>query len=296
MTNSSGLSGAAPIWSQFMEFAVPYLTNGAPTPFNRPSGIVDKVVCTLSGTEPSNSCGNQYTEIFAFDQLPLPPGQDLVRRVKIDLWTGYQASDVCKGPSEEELVLNVTDKWAREWFDSGAGRDWLENHDLPLKPYYAPDRECSANDPQPIIEISLNDGEVITTLNLDIKGSAAADSGFKKWVLDYGQGASPSSWSVLSESNSPVKDGTLFSWNLSNVPNGPVTLRLTLIGDKTEVEERVTLNLSLPPTPTVSPFPDTAVPPTLIPTETPTQVIIIPTDTPVPSPTETATEFPTPTP
>ena len=293
MTNTSGLSGAAPIWSQFMEFAVPYLTNGAPTAFTRPAGIVDKVVCSLSGTEPSNSCGNQYTEIFAFDQPPLPPGQDLVRRVKIDLWTGYQASDVCKGPSEEELVLNVKDKWAREWFDTDVGRDWLENHDLPRKPYYAPDRECQAGDPQPIIEIDLTDGQVITTLNLEIKGSAAADVGFKKWVLEYGLGADPGSWSVLSESNSPVKNGTLFSWNLSPIPNGLVTVRLTLIGDKTEVEKRVTINLSLAPTPTLSPFPDTAVPPTLPPpTETPTQAVIIPTDTLGP-PTETPTEFPT---
>lgn len=295
MTNSSGLSGAAPIWSQFMEFAVPYLTNGAPTPFNRPANIVDKVVCRLSGTEPSNLCGNQYTEVFAFDQLPLPPGQDLVRRVKIDLWTGFQASDVCKGPSEEELVLNVTDKWAREWFDTGAGRDWLENHDLPLKPYYAPDRECSASDPQPIIEIGLTDGQVITALSLDIRGSAAADGGFKKWVLEYGLGASPSAWSILTESNNPVKDGILFTWDLSNIPNGPVTLRLTLIGDKTEVDERVTLNLSLPPTPTVSPLPDTPVPATSIPTETPTQIIIVPTDTSL-FPTETPTQLPTPIP
>ena len=295
MTNSSGLSGAAPIWSQFMEFAVPYLTNGAPTPFIRPAGIVDKVVCRLSGTEPSNSCGNQYTEVFAFDQPPLPPGQDLVRRMKIDLWTGYQASDACKGPSEDEIVLNVEDKWAREWFETGVGRAWLEDHDLPEKPYYAPDRECSANDPQPIIELDLDDGQVITTLNLDIKGSAAADDGFKKWILEYGQGAAPGSWSLLSESNSPVEDGKLFSWNLSTIPNGPVTLRLTLVGDKTEVEKRVTLNLNLPPTPTVSPPPDTAVPPTLPPTETPTQAIIVPTDTIVPS-TETPTESPTPTP
>lgn len=293
MTNSSGLSGAAPIWSQFMEFAVPYLTNGAPTPFNRPSGIVDTVVCRLSGTEPSNSCGSQYTEVFAFDQPPLPPGQDLVRRVKIDLWTGFQASDVCKGPSEEELVLNVTDKWAREWFDTDTGRSWLEDHGLPRKPYFAPDRECTASDPQPIIGINLDDGQVITTSNLEITGSAAADDGFKKWVLEYGQGADPGSWSLLSESNSPVENGTLFVWDLFNVPSGPVTLRLTLVGDKTEVDERVTLNLSLPPTPTVSPPPDTAIPPTLPPTETPTQAIIIPTDTPVPLPTETATQFPT---
>jgi hypothetical protein len=215
--------------------------------------------------------------------------------MKIDVWTGYQASDVCKGPSQEEVVLNVTDKWAREWFDTNAGRDWLENHDLPRKPYYAPDRECSANDPQPIIEIDLDDGQAITSATLDIKGSATAESGFKKWVLEYGQGADPGSWSPLTEINSPVKNGALFSWNLSNVPNGPVTLRLTLIGDKAEVEKRVTLNLSLP-TPTPPPVTQTDTPaPTLTPTEAPTQAVIIPTATSIP-PTETPTGVPASTP
>ncbi len=299
MVNSSGLSGAAPIWSQFMEFAVPYLTNGAPTPFNRPSGIVDKVVCRLSGTEPSNSCNNQYTEVFAFDQLPLPPGRDLARRVKIDLWTGLEASDACKGPTDDEMVLNVADKWAREWLDTGAGRDWLENNNLPAHPYYAPDRECSASDPQPIIEINLNDGETITSAILDIKGSATAENGFKKWILEYGQGVQPALWTVLSESNNPVKNDTLYSWNLSSVPNGIISLRLTLIGEKTEVEKRITLNLSLPiptvpsATPTDTLIPSTFTPP---PTETPTPEIIIPSDTPIPTetPTETPTEIPTP--
>ncbi len=288
MVNSSGLSGAAPIWAQFMEFAVPYLTNGSPTPFTRPSGIVDKVVCRLSGTEPSNSCGNQYTEVFAFDQPPLPPGKDLARHVKIDLWTGLEASDVCKGPSEDETVLNVTDKWAREWFQTDVGRDWLENHDLPRKPYYAPDRECRASDPQPVVEMSLSDGQVITTINLEIKGSATADEGFKKWILEYGQGADPSTWSTLIESNTPVKDGTLYSWNLTNIPNGVITLRLTLSGDKTDVEKRVSLNLSLPLPPTEVPT-ITAVP---LPTETATQIIVIPTDTPLPSETPTETFTP----
>lgn len=301
MINSTGLSGAAPIWAQFMEFAVPYLTNGAPTPFNRPAGIVDKIVCKLSGTEPSNLCGSQYTEVFAFDQLPLQPGFDLVRRIKIDLWTGYQASDVCKGPKEDVIVLNVSDKWARDWLETGAGRDWLENHDLPINPHYAPDKECSASDPQPIIEINLSDGEVITSTILDIKGSAAADSGFEKWVLDYGQGTDPASWSFLSESNTPVKDGTLYSWDLSNVPSGVITLRLTLIGDKAEVEKRITLNLSLPiptvptATPTIFIIPPTNTPEeqTAIPTEIPTET---PTEISTEIPTETPTEFPTPIP
>ena len=292
MVSSSGLSGAAPIWSQFMEFAVPYLTNGAPTPFTRPAGIVDTVVCSLSGTQPSSSCGNQYTEIFASDQPPLPPGKDLAHRVKIDLWTGLEASDACKGPTDEEMVLNVTDKWARDWLGTEDGRAWLEDRGLPRKPYWAPERECSASDPQPIIEIKLNDGEVITSALMEIKGSATADAGFKKWVLEYGLGAEPAAWILLNESDKPVKDGTLFSWDLSTVPNGIISLRLTLIGDKTEVEKRITLNLSLP-TPTVStptPTPtETLAPATFTPspTETPTLEIIIPSETPTETPIAT---------
>jgi hypothetical protein len=230
--------------------------------------------------------------VFAFDQPPLPPGKDLARRVKIDLWTGLEASDACKGPTDDVMVLNVTDQWAREWFGTEDGRFWLEDHGLPRKPYFAPDRECSADDPQPDIEINLNDGEVITSAMLDIKGSATADEGFEKWRLEYGLGAEPAAWIVLAESNNPVKNDRLHLWDLSTLPNGIISLRLTLVGDKTEVEKRILLNLSLPtptppsPTPTLS---ETPAPP--IPSETPTVEIIIPTDTPIPS--ETPTEIPT---
>ncbi len=282
MTGTSGLSGAAPIWSQFMEFAVPYLTNGAPAPFVRPGGIVDKIVCRLSGTEPSNFCRAQYTEIFAFDQPPFPPGQDLVRRIPIDLWTGYQASEACKGPSEDELVMNVTDKWAREWFTTREGRNWLESNDLPNEPIYAPERECRADDPQPVVEFNLNDGQVVTSASLDIKGTANADGGFKKWVLEYGQGEDPGSWTVMSEGNHAVENGTFHAWDLSGLPNGILTLRLTLIGDNAQVDTRIRINLNLP-TPTAPPATETPTPP---PTDTPTP-IIIPTDTPIPTNTPT---------
>jgi 1A family penicillin-binding protein len=289
MVSSSGLSGAAPVWSQFMEFAVPYLTNGAPTPFTRPPGIVDMVVCGLSGTQPSSSCGGQYTEVFASDQPPLPPSQDLVRKVKIDLWTGLEASKACEGPSEEEVVLNVTDKWARDWLGTEDGRAWLEDRGLPRKPYFAPERECRADDPQPLIEINLKDGEVVTDSTLEIKGSATADKGFKKWVLEYGLGAEPAAWTVLNESDKPVENSTLYSWNVSSLPNGVISLRLTLVGDKTEVDQLISFNLNLPTPTVVTPTPTETPPPTFTPTETPT--LAIPTETPTPS--ETPTETPT---
>jgi 1A family penicillin-binding protein len=286
MVGTSGVSGAAPIWSQFMEFAVPYLTNSSPTPFTRPPGIVDMVVCKLSGTQPSNWCSNQYTEIFASDQLPLPPGQDLARKLKIDLWTGLEASDTCEGPSEEQFVLNVTDKWARSWLGTADGRAWLEDRGLPDNPYFAPERECRADDPQPVIKLDLNDGEVISDSILDIKGSATADKGFKKWKLEYGVGADPASWTTLTESDKPVEDGQLYSWDLSSLPNGVVSLRLTLVGENAEVKKLVKLNVDLyaPVIPTVQ----LTVTPESTSTDLPTpEVIIPPTDTPIP------TEIPT---
>lgn len=293
MVNSSGLSGAAPVWSQFMEFAVPYLTNGAPTPFIRPDGITDKIVCRLSGTEPSAYCKDEYAEVFAFDQLPLPAGQDLARRIQIDLWTGYQSSEACKGPAHEELVLNVTDPWARKWLETNAGKAWLEDNGLPANPYYAPERECREGDPQPVLELELSDGQIISTPALEIKGTANASAGFKKWVLEFGLNENPSSWTLLAENSSPIIKGNFAAWDLSSLPNGVITVRLTLIGEKAEVDQRIRLNLSLPtPTPTRLPPTETATP-TETPTETPSPTLTpLPSDTPVVTPPEPSTATP----
>jgi 1A family penicillin-binding protein len=290
MVGTTGSSGAAPIWSQFMQFAVPHVSGGHPGWMARPEGIVDRVVCSLSGTEPSNWCkGGEQTEIFAFDQLPLLPGKDLIRRMNIDLWTGLQASEACKGPSEATLVLNVTDEWARQWLESGDGRRWLDSHDLPREPTYAPERECKADDPQPVIVLDLSDGQVISQPTLEIRGSAYAEEGFRRWRLEYGMGENPDSWSALAESNDPAENRTLHMWNLSGVPNGTVTLRLTLIGKEAEVDTTVRLTIGLP-TPTPSPAPVTDTPsPTPTDTETPTATATLPlTETPV----ETITPFP----
>ena len=259
MVNTTGLTGAAPIWSQFMQFAVPYLTNGVPTPFSRPQGIVDRVVCALSGTEPSNYCKQQINEVFAFDQLPLPAGQDLLRRTRVDVWTGLEASEACKDFVDDETVINVTDPWAREWLRGGDGRDWLDQQGLPRQPLFAPERECRADDPHPLINLAFSDGQAISSPALEVKGTADATALFSSWRLEYGLGDQPGNWGLLNQSNTPVRDGTLYLWDLSSVPNGIITLRLTVTGTNGEVQKFVRLNISLPVTPT----------PTLPPTETP---------------------------
>ncbi len=284
MVNTTGLSGAAPIWSQFMQSAVPYESGGKPTPFNRPAGIVDKVICAMSGTEPSNWCkGGQRTEVFAADQPPLPAGQDLRREVALDTWTGLEASSACNDSTDTQTVINVSDPWARKWFGTRDGRNWLDNNGFPSPPVYAPDRECSSNDPHPTLQLNVNEGDVISQPTLAIQGTANATGGFKSWRLEFGLGNNPGDWTLLAQSDQPANNSSMFNWDLSNLPNQTITLHLYVTGANGYAEKFIHFTVALPtPTPTLTPFPT--------PTDTP--VPIIPSDTP--APTNTPADTPTP--
>jgi penicillin-binding protein 1C len=294
MVNTTGLTGAAPIWSQFMQFAVPYVTNNAPTPFTIPPGIVEKVICVTSGTEPSDTCrGGQRSEFFASDQSPLPKSQDLLRRVTIDTWTDLIANDSCKDFVKNDMVMNVTDKWARQWLRTGDGRDWLDAHDFPRNPTFASNKDCSASDPHPVLDFqSPKNGDTITESTLPISGVIdVKNGGFTDWRLEYGNGNDPSDWTVLAQGNNSFpQPGLIYTWDLNTVQGNQVTLRLYLEnGQDGYAEKRVTLNLSLPtpvPPPTLTP---TAIPPTALPTDTSVPVVDTPTDTVTPFPSETPT-------
>jgi penicillin-binding protein 1C len=294
MVNTTGLTGAAPIWSAFMQYAVPIVSGGAPTPFSVPGGIVEKVICSVSGTEPSQSCrGGQRSEFFASDQPPLPASQDLFRRVNIDTWTGLIAGDACKDFVKDDMVMNVSDEWGRKWLRTGEGRDWLESHDMPRDPFFAPDRECSSTDPHPVLQFSnLSDGTAITTTPFPITGIIdVKNGGFTSWRLEYGIGQDPAEWTLLAQGQNAFPDSSLiYTWDLKDITTNQVTLRLYLSnGEENYAERRVVLSLSLPtPSPTFTPTPILS---TEIPTDTPTPTL--PAESPTPFPSETPIITPT---
>lgn len=297
MVNTSGLSGAAPIWSQFMETAVPYVSGGSLKPFSRPGGIVDKIVCAVSGTEPSNWCGEQRNEIFVADQPPLPAGKDLYRKTILDTWTGLEASDACKDFTEEQMVINTGgDPWAEKWLQTGAGKDWLDAHGFPREVFFAPQRECNNNDPQPTIEFKgWKDGDIITEHVVDIKAVINAPDGIKRWMLEYGLGDDPDQWTQIAEGRGAVENPTtLLNWDLQdqNVGGDTITLRISVTGEKGYADRKITLGLQLPtPTPTPTFTPTATSPP--LPTDTPTPTS---TSTTIPAPTNTPTATATPSP
>ena len=289
MVNTTGSTGAAPIWSQFMQYAAPIVSGGNLRGFTPPAGIMEKIICALSGPEPSPWCrGGERREEFASDQPPLPPSKDLFRKVNIDTWSGLEASAACgEDFVEEVMAIRVDDPWARKWLETAQGQNWLESNDMPRKPTFAPERACTADDPHPILEFSnLKDEQVITDSVMEILGTADATGGFKGWALDFAHSSDPGNWIQLIESRQPVKDGLLSVLDLGAVENGAIILRLRIAGpNDAYAEKTIQLLINLP------------IPPTLIPTFTPTftPTFLSPTDTPTETPTPTETSTPTPT-
>jgi membrane peptidoglycan carboxypeptidase len=305
MTNTTGSSGAAPIWSQFMQYAAPIVSGGNLRGFAPPAGIIEKVVCALSGTEPSQWCrGGQKLEYFASNQPPLPRSKDLFRKIKIDTWSGLEASPACGEEFAEEIMaIRVDDPWGRKWLETAQGRAWLESNDLPSNEVvFAPERECTADDPHPILEFSnFKDGDVIREAEVEIRGTADATGGFRGWALDYGHSEDPGTWYTVIESRQPVRNEVLATLDLSAVQNGVIYLRLRIEGPNgATAEKAIRLVVQLPNPPTE--IPPTEIPPTQVPTVTPTSTfasptIVPPSETPTATPTEIPpTETPSPTP
>lgn len=294
MNDVSGVTGAAPIWAEFMKVAAPKVAGGRVTPFSRPAGIIDKVICAVSGTEPSEWCPKQTTEIFAADQPPLPKEEDLWQKLEVDTWTGLRASEECGNFRKEVFALNVKDAEAIKWIKKDAeGKAWAEKMGFKKPIVFAPERACKTDDPRPKVEfLQPRNDDTITSPELDIYAIADATKNFKSYQLDYGLGAEPKEWETLLKSNEPSNGSDkIYHWDVSELPAGLVTLRLTIFSSQdTYAELKIRINLQVPtPTPTVSPTvtPSPTWTSTSLPSQTPT-----PSLTPAPS-TPTPTETPT---
>ncbi len=299
MIDTTGLTGAGPIWAEFMTYAINELTGGRPSPFVRPPGIVDRVVCSVSGTEPSEWCPEQRSEIFAADQPPKPKSEDLWQKVTVDTWTGLAVSDACQDYTDQKSAINVDDKWARQWLKNDPnGRKWAEDLGFSSPMFFAPDRACRADDPRPIITLTgISEGQTITTNPLRIRGMVTATENFDYYRIEWGRGATPLTWEVLVDNEATPQEtpDTLYEWDLEDLEPGVITLKIYVHSTEgTYAEKLINLNIQLPtPTPTSTPTQTMTPTPTSTPTMTPTE---IPTSTPTTVPTEASTPTGTPTP
>jgi len=97
-------------------------------------------------------------------------------------------------------------------------------------------------------------GETISG-TVDIEG-LAQDENFKDFILEYGEGASPLTWTIITTETTPVSNDTLTTWDTQGVPDGDYTLKLTvedLAGNISQDTVFVRVN-NLPPSITHDPI------------------------------------------
>ena len=267
MQNTTGLSGASPIWASFMTHAIPILTGGEPTPFQRPSGIVDKVICAISGAEPSQWCSQQRQEVFAADQPPLPASEDLWKEATLDTWTGLFATSVCSDYVEKKMAMNVTDGSAQRWLrKDDAGRNLASELGFDRPIFFVPDGECKSDSPRATLSIeNVKDGDSLTAEKIDLRIIASAAGAFQTWRLELAPGHDPgeNDWQTLYESNAQIPEPqNVYTWDLSKVPNGKYTLRLRMEnqdGGYAQKALKIEINYT-PPTETPTPITPTSTP------------------------------------
>jgi 1A family penicillin-binding protein len=111
MSTISGVSGAGPIWHQFMRTVL----RGQPEiEFERPDGLVQVEICSLSGLLPTPDCPYTRREWFIKGTEPTKP-DNIYRRVAIDAMTGLPATDATPIERRAERIFLDLPPQAREW-------------------------------------------------------------------------------------------------------------------------------------------------------------------------------------
>ena len=282
MQNVTGVTGAGPIWHEFMTVA----HQGLPvTPFVPPAGVRQFEVCTDTGTVPSDACPDRRTRWFAEDRPPLPKEKDLWQKLRVVRGTNELATEYTPADQIEERVFKV---YPQEY------RAWAEAHGMPQPPANAP----TVTDPSQIQVAIVDppDGMLVGGV-VQVFGSANVPD-FASYELQYGESHDPGAFSqpIYGPANAPVVNGQLGQWDTTQLKSGPHTLRLLVRDNKgAQYEARVRVfveNNAAPtpeqPTPTWTPE---VVPPTETPTLPPAPVPDTPT--PVPPPPTPLPEPPT---
>ena len=121
MVDVTGISGAGPIWNQFMRRA---LLGQPELNFQRPPGIIAQEVCALSGLLPTPACPHRRMEWFIEGTEPTE-SDTIYQTFAIDRSTGLLADDQTAPADRVERVYAVLPQ---------EGRDWAIRNGIPQPP------------------------------------------------------------------------------------------------------------------------------------------------------------------
>lgn len=291
MEHISGITGAGPLWHNFME----RVTAGTPVHnFAEPKGMKWVEVCNESGLLPTDLCpaDHRHSEIFLEERVPTQP-DNVWQKIKIDKTNGMVATDTCSPDMIDEKVFAVYPPEARQW---------AIDHNIPQPP-----TDMSPN--CPIASVGGNGGDAPkATMNISWPREGAQLSGqaeitgqvqmpdFDHYTIQLGFGSDPKDWIQLTYGTNQVQDGRLGLWDTTRFPDGPYTVRLAMY-DHSGKSFGGRVHVTVSNSPTATPLPTwTRVPtPTFTPSMTSTPIPPTATSAPATATVKPATATSTPT-
>ncbi len=214
-------------WKLIMSDAIAALKLPS-TSFTRPNGVVAKEVCWPSGRLPTEHCPqmNRYTSLYASEQISSDPKQlerisdTWWQKIAIDTRTGLRAGKDTPASFVSDQVRLV---FPPDEIGGWGMRDWALNAGV-LSLLAPGDGAQEGNLPALITSPT-----AASTISGRVTVIGRADSpDLTGYTLEWGRGANPSSWAQITRSSGRTAGGTLGTWDVGNLANGPYTLRLRL--------------------------------------------------------------------
>jgi len=294
MEHISGVTGAGPLWHNFMERALA----GKPVQdFVVPPGMVRIDVCDESGLLVTDLCpsDHRHSEIFLAEQAPTQP-DNVWQKIKIDRTNNLLGSDLCPDLVDEKIFAVYPPEM----------RQWAIDHNIPQPPTDQSPNCPLPNGPvptpgvQPVMAISSpHDGDVLRGV-APIVGTVQMPD-FDHYIVQIGFGFDPQNWIQIASGTSPVQDNVLATWDTTRFADGAYTIRVEMADRSGKAYGgRVKVYVGNIPTATPRPSWTATLTPTRLPTWTLTATLLPPTVTLVPPtwtlipPTRTSTATPVP--
>ncbi|MBI5876078.1 MAG: transglycosylase domain-containing protein [Chloroflexi bacterium] len=235
MERSTGLTGAGPIWHDFMEFA---LKDMPVEQFKQPQGIAPVEVCATSGLLPTPYCPNKVKELFIQGTEPKTPD---------NIWQAYR---VCKPTGKLATVYCPADQVETKVFAiyPPEAADWVRENNIAQPPT---DYDTTYGPGQTVGDVAIIAPKTYGYVHgmVPIMGNAKSGE-FQLYRLEYGAGLDPTSWiQIGGNHNNLVNNGQLESWDTSNL-DGLYTLNLIVVdGNGTRRQSSVQVQVdNKPPT------------------------------------------------
>jgi len=111
MAQVSGISGAGPIWNEFMQAV---LKREPDRPFERPAGFTTMEVCAVSGLLPTPLCPSRKLELFIDGTQPARI-DTMFQQFTLDSATGLLATDSTPTARRVSRVYQILPQEARDW-------------------------------------------------------------------------------------------------------------------------------------------------------------------------------------